>query len=666
MKKLTTLLILLLTVFGNICANEEKSGVQFVPQYIIEGTKNNQVIYNPAGTILENETNIKCVIYYWMPDFHWEAFDLPITQKEGKWIGTFNAPKEASLLTCKFYSGDKTDYGWPATYTSFILDKNKNNKPTANIGWALLRSDESKSIPGLLADSAATPIAGDVVMMWFNNEFQRFNSQLPHTFGLLVKALNRYKRGEKNDILRQNIEQFLANDKLKLSNQDWVDIYEVAKFTLSDKELAARIEQKEKEEYPDGILSRDKEVWRISQLFVKEQDQAQKDFKKFMKRFPTKKFLNARSQNTDLFYSKIFRSVIYDRIMRADDYSNLKKFIHDIPYNELITTHWHVVEVCFNNGQVTPEKLLPHSTLIINEMMTRPQLTNAQKLYSPTEWESVKLQKYSMALFAHARILAALGQTDEAYRYAQMVYPFYTNKTTPFTEFYSGLLQKKNMQEELVEYIKGCVNTNAVTQEMLDILKADYLKTNDASGFEAYLDSFRNKDKETEAKEHAISQIINEPINLYELDKLGGGRVNLADKKGKILFIDFWATWCGPCKASMPGGQMAVDRYKDDPNVEFYFIDTNETAKNYRQKVADFIKSKGYTFNVLFDEGEPGKQDKVFKDYCKSFHTSGIPLKMIIDGEGRLRWMQGGYHGSPVGMANEIGYIIEHLKQEKK
>ena len=204
-----------------------------------------------------------------MPDFHWEAFDLQLTQKEGKWIGTFNTPKDASLLTCKFYSGNKTDYGWPATYTSFILDKNKNNKPTANIGWALLRSDESKSIPGLLADSAATPISGDVVMMWFNNEFQRFNSQLPHTFGLLVKALNRYKRGEKNDILRQNIEQFLANDKLKLSNQDWVDIYEVAKFTLSDKELAARIEQKEKAEYPDGILSRDKEVWSISQLFVK-------------------------------------------------------------------------------------------------------------------------------------------------------------------------------------------------------------------------------------------------------------------------------------------------------------------------------------------------------------------------------------------------------------
>lgn len=667
MKKLTTLLILLYAAFSNVCANEEKSGVQFAPQYIIEGTKDNQVIYNPAGTILENETNIKCVIYYWMPDFHWEAFDLPLTQKEGKWIGTFNTPKDASLVTCKFYSGNKTDYGWPATYSSFILDKKKQNKPTARIGWALLRSDESMSIPGMLNDSSATPISGDVVMMWFNNEIQTNPQQLPHLYGQLGKALNKYKPGKSNHLLSQDIERFLNDKKLKLSNQEWVDIYEIAEFTLRDSSLTARIEQKEKEEFPNGILTRDKETYRIMQLFVKEQDLAQKEFKKFMKRFPTKDFMNVRSFNTNLFYNKIFRSVIYDRIMRADDYSNLKKYIHDIPYNELITTHWHIVEVCFNNGQISAEKLLPHSTLIVNEMMNRPQLTNEQKLYSPAEWENKKIKMYTMALFAHARVLEAVGQTEEAYRYAQMIYPFYTNKVTTFTELYSKLLQQKGMHKEMIEYIKSCVSTDAITQEMMDILKEDFLKNGkNANEFETFINSLKNKDKEAKEREHAVRQIIDKPIHLYELDKMGGGRVNLADKKGKILFLDFWATWCAPCKASMPGGQMAVDRYKDDPNVEFYFIDTNENDKNYRQKVEDFIKSKGYTFTVLFDEGEPKHQDKVYKDYCKSFKTSGIPFKMIIDGNGRLRWLQCGYHGSPVGMANEISYIIDYLKNENK
>ena len=109
---------------------------------------------------------------------------------------------------------------------------------------------------------------------------------------------------------------------------------------------------------------------------------------------------------------------------------------------------------------------------------------------------------------------------------------------------------------------------------------------------------------------------------------------------------------------------MAVDRYKDDPDVEFYFIDTCETDKNYRNKVSEFIKSKGYTFNVLYDQGAANSQDKMFKEYCAQLHTSGIPFKVIIDGKGHLRWSMCGYYGSPTGMADEIQYVIDYLKSE--
>ena len=110
---------------------------------------------------------------------------------------------------------------------------------------------------------------------------------------------------------------------------------------------------------------------------------------------------------------------------------------------------------------------------------------------------------------------------------------------------------------------------------------------------------------------------------------------------------------------------MAVDRYKDDPNVEFYFIDTQETKADYKKKVADFINQKGFTFNVLFDQGEVGKQSKQYDAIAKPLHNSGIPFKVIIDANGRLRWFMTGYHGSPTGMADEIQYVIDYLKNEK-
>ena len=200
---------------------------------------------------------------------------------------------------------------------------------------------------------------------------------------------------------------------------------------------------------------------------------------------------------------------------------------------------------------------------------------------------------------------------------------------------------------------------------MLDLLKEDYQKNNPGGNFDQYLASLKNAEQMEKDRAKALSELSDLPVTLFTLDRMGGGRVNLADKKGKIIFLDFWATWCAPCKASMPGGQMTVDRWKDNKDVEFYFVDTQEIKANYRTSAETFIKSKGYTFNVLYDNGEVGKQDQLYKSVAGVLHTSGIPLKVIIDRKGHIRWMGSGYHGSPTQMADEISYILEYLINEK-
>ena len=101
--------------------------VKYVPEYVIEGTKGQQIVYDPAGTLLENDINIKCVVYV-MRNFWWEAVDVALSQQEGKWVGRFDVPEDAVLVCAKMTAGDKTDWGWPATYATFVLDKNKQNK----------------------------------------------------------------------------------------------------------------------------------------------------------------------------------------------------------------------------------------------------------------------------------------------------------------------------------------------------------------------------------------------------------------------------------------------------------------------------------------------------------------------------------------------------------
>ncbi|MBQ9362103.1 MAG: TlpA family protein disulfide reductase [Bacteroidaceae bacterium] len=667
MKQLLTILLSIFT-FSALAQNKNNANM-FSPDRIIEGSKDNTLTYNPEGTVLANETDIRCVMYFFENQV-WRATDVDLRQQEGKWVGKFDAPKEAALLVCKFYAGNlsdpktvKTDWGWPATYTSFILNAKEQNKPGSNIAWGLLRSEHSPlTLPGLLEDSAAAPIKGDVTLFWFNNEFKYHPEEQARNIGYLATVLNRVKPGEKNEQLKENIRYFLADKNLKLTDQQWADIYEVCRRTLNDSALAAEVKAKEQKLYKHGIIERDEQIPVVSNKYTTDIPGGLKMFDEFMKTYPTEKFQNVHTFTTDLFYAKMFRSAIYSKIMKQNDYSNLQKYIHDIPYGELVTTHWHVVEVCFRNGQMTPEVLYPHSVLIINEMLGRPQLTDEQKLLSPREYEAAKAQRFSNALCAHARICTALGKYDEAMKYAEMVYPYYGAGNTEFATMWIKLLQENGRSSEVIPYIEQCVFSNQTSQDMLDLLRAEYLKKNPQGDFDKYLSSLQNKNEQDAEREKLIASLIDEPINLYELEKMGGGKVNLADKKGKIIFMDFWATWCAPCKASMPGGQMAVDRYKDDPDVEFYFIDTNETTAGFRQKVADFIKSKGYTFTVLFDEGEAGHQDKVYKDYCAQLHTSGIPFKIIVDGKGRLRWSKCGYNGSPSGMADEIQYVIDYLK----
>lgn len=653
---------------------QKKFAAVFTPEHIIAGSTGNIVTYDPSGTVLENETDLHCVMYLY-EDYVWTATDVALQQKEGQWTGTFDVPQNASLLTCKFTSGSmldgpdavKTDWGWPATYSSFILDAEKRCKPGSYIAWGLLRQKDSQySIPGLLEDSTAAPIDDNVVLFWFNTEFRYYPEEQPKNYGRLVSVLNQVMPGQENEHLASNVKLFLADRNLVLTDQQWSDIYDVCLRTLRDTVLADEVKAREQEIFKHGIIERDEEIRRIQQLFVSDIPQGLGDFDKFMETYPSEKFRNVHSFTTDLFYAKLFRSPIYSQIMKYNDYGNLRKYIHDIPYDELLSTHWHVVKVCFNNGQLTAGQVYPYSQLIVDELLGRPRESDAQKLRSPREYEEYKVAHNVMPIFCHARILTALGKYDEAMKYAEQVYPYYGAKDTGFAEIWVKLLQQNGRMGEVKPFLEECVGTNQISQGMIDILRTEYIKENPQGDFDGYYAGLADAAKMDAERRKAISELIDQPIQLYELEKLGGGKVNLADKKGKVIFMDFWATWCAPCKASMPGGQMVVDRYKDDSDVEFYFVDTNETAKDYRQKVADFIQQKGYTFNVLFDEGEPGHQDKVYKNYCALLHTSGIPFKIIIDQKGRLRWAKCGYTGSPSGMADEIQYVIDYLKNENR
>ncbi len=124
---------------------------------------------------------------------------------------------------------------------------------------------------------------------------------------------------------------------------------------------------------------------------------------------------------------------------------------------------------------------------------------------------------------------------------------------------------------------------------------------------------------------------------------LHGETVSLASLKNKIVVLDFWATSCAPCRASFPATQAIINKYKDDNEVVFLFIDTWERKdfKTMKKEAAAFIAKNKYSFQVL-----PDDKNTVVADY----KAEGIPASFIINKKGEIVFM-----GRPSGnLAMEI------------
>lgn len=157
-------------------------------------------------------------------------------------------------------------------------------------------------------------------------------------------------------------------------------------------------------------------------------------------------------------------------------------------------------------------------------------------------------------------------------------------------------------------------------------------------------------------KADLAEKMIRKPAPAFSLRDLDGKKVSLTDLKGKIVILDFWATWCIPCKASFPGMQLAVKKYKNKPNVKFLFVDLWENGDYYADEVRKFINDNHYNFRVLLDERlSGGKNTKVGQLYG----INAIPTKVVIDKKGDIRFVFTGNSGTPNKILDEVTAMIE-------
>jgi thiol-disulfide isomerase/thioredoxin/lipoprotein NlpI len=147
---------------------------------------------------------------------------------------------------------------------------------------------------------------------------------------------------------------------------------------------------------------------------------------------------------------------------------------------------------------------------------------------------------------------------------------------------------------------------------------------------EAGLDSLRierqaNRARDRDSrKEQALSRKIATEAPDFTLTDLHGESITLSDLRGNVVILDFWATWCVPCKQTFPLLQEFYDSRKDDMSYFAVNVSQYDTSE-----VRPYLSRYGYTFNTLFGTNRISTE----------FGIIGIPTLFVIDKDGFIRYV---------------------------
>ena len=148
----------------------------------------------------------------------------------------------------------------------------------------------------------------------------------------------------------------------------------------------------------------------------------------------------------------------------------------------------------------------------------------------------------------------------------------------------------------------------------------------------AKVDAPKEEEDEGAQRAPALAFKVGDKAPAFKLTSLAGPEVTLDSLKGKVVLLDFWATWCGPCKQIMPVIQKLSEEFKDK-DVAIFGVNTWEKKDDAAKK---YMESKKYTYGCLL-AGE---------DLAKTYGITGIPTLIIINKDGTIAKAEVGAGGN--------------------
>ncbi|GIV54283.1 MAG: hypothetical protein KatS3mg039_0801 [Candidatus Kapaibacterium sp.] len=218
-------------------------------------------------------------------------------------------------------------------------------------------------------------------------------------------------------------------------------------------------------------------------------------------------------------------------------------------------------------------------------------------------------------------------------------------------EHLSEALMAAGRKEEAIKVARQAI----VTGRALNQTVARFLQSsNDTAQIKAEYEKLRLQARAAKLR-RLRQEMLNQPVLTLQmrrndgttfqlgdavLTSLDGHQRRLSELKGKVVVLDFWATWCGPCRVSMPYMQKLYEKYRDNPDVEILLVNCWERVDDRSGHVKKFLANNpDYTFPVVLD---------LHDEIVSGFGVTGIPTKFYLDRDGVVQFREVGFPGADV------------------
>ncbi len=181
----------------------------------------------------------------------------------------------------------------------------------------------------------------------------------------------------------------------------------------------------------------------------------------------------------------------------------------------------------------------------------------------------------------------------------------------------------KSLKEKFQTYWNKKTTLGKISDVIFIALIVALFIPNSRVAIGGYINRVKSMIIEPSLEKHGDEQVLGLNDYSWELEDILGNNVNLQNYKGKVIFLNLWATWCPPCVGEMPGIQQLYDKFKDNEEVEFLLVSSNESP----QKVKTFIEKKSYTFPVYTTQYPSPKV----------FFSQSIPTTFVISKDGKIK-----------------------------